>query len=58
MIQPDHPVGVLLRKELGAIKIPPRPAVMSSIEHEMRSRAPNFGTLESIISRERQNFCV
>ena len=40
----------LLRLELGSIKIPPRPAVMSSIEKEMRSQAPNFGALESIIS--------
>lgn len=40
----------LLRVELGSIKIPPRPAVMTNIEQEMRSRTPNFGTLESIIS--------
>lgn len=50
MTHPSEPVDELLRKELSAIKIPPRPAVMSNIEQEMRSRAPNFGTLETIIS--------
>lgn len=39
-----------LGKELGDIKIPPRPAVLSAIESEMRSRAPNLGALEKIIS--------
>lgn len=50
MTQPTQPVDELLRTELRAIKIPPRPAVMLNIEQEMRSRAPNFGTLEAVIS--------
>lgn len=43
-------VQVELGKELGGIKIPPRPAILSHVEAEMRSKAPNLGTLESIIS--------
>jgi len=40
----------ILHVELAGIKIPPRPSVMLSIEREMRNPAPNFGTLEEIIS--------
>jgi HD-like signal output (HDOD) protein len=50
MTESSNQVADLLNAELSTIKIPPRPAVMSSIEQEMRSRAPNFGTLESLIS--------
>lgn len=39
-----------LGKELGDIKIPPRPSVLSAIESEMRRSAPNLGTLEKIIT--------
>jgi HD-like signal output (HDOD) protein len=46
----DHAVGPLLSAELSAIKIPPRPAVLSNIEQEMRSKAPDFGALAKIIS--------
>jgi HD-like signal output (HDOD) protein len=47
----DKPTDITtqLNVELSTIKIPPRPAVMSSIEQEMRSRSPNFSTLEAII---------
>lgn len=37
-------------RELGGIKIPPRPAVLAAIEAEMRRSAPNYGTLETLIS--------
>lgn len=47
---PSKDITHHLRAELNSVKIPPRPAVMSSIEQEMRSLTPNFGTLESIIS--------
>lgn len=40
----------LLRVELSTVKIPPRPAVLSNIEKEMRSKTPNFGVLEQFIS--------
>lgn len=47
---PAGDVGKRLGSELGAIKIPPRPAVLASIEAEMRGKSPNFGTLETFIS--------
>ena len=47
---PAGDVGKRLGSELGAIKIPPRPAVLASIEAEMRGKSPNFGTLEIFIS--------
>lgn len=43
-------VVVMLRGELTAIGIPPRPAVLASIEAEMRRDTPNFAELERIIS--------
>jgi HD-like signal output (HDOD) protein len=43
-------VGPTLAKELGAIKIPPRPAVLMHIEEEMRSKTPNLNKLGEIIS--------
>lgn len=43
-------LGRMLGDELGAIKIPPRPAALSNIESGMRSAAPNFGELEKLIS--------
>jgi HD-like signal output (HDOD) protein len=51
-LNPSATAGVeaQLGNELSSIKIPPRPAILMHIETEMRSKAPNFGTLESIIS--------
>lgn len=49
-MSPSKDITSQLSAELSSVKIPPRPAVMSSIEQEMRSQVPNFGTLESIIS--------
>lgn len=43
-------VSGLLLRELSTLKIPSRPAILSSIESEMRSKAPNFATLETTIS--------
>ena len=43
-------VTALLNDELVRIKIPTRPAVLSSIEAQMRSRTPNLGALEKVIS--------
>ena len=47
---PEKDVTVLLNNELSGIKIPTRPAVLSSIEAQMRSRSPNLGALEKVIS--------
>ncbi len=47
---PEKDVAVLLNNELHGIKIPTRPAVLSSIEAQMRSRSPNLGALEKVIS--------
>jgi HD-like signal output (HDOD) protein len=43
-------VATQLHSELSSIKIPPRPAALSSIENEMRSKAPNFGAMAMLIS--------
>lgn len=45
-------VTELLGRELSAIKIPPRPAVLAHIEKEMCSRAPNLAALGEIISAD------
>jgi HD-like signal output (HDOD) protein len=50
MQQSNSDVVIMLRNELVTIGIPPRPAVVASIENEMRSDAPNYGELEKIIS--------
>ena len=47
---PEKDVTALLNNELTRIKIPTRPAVLSSIEAQMRSRTPNLGALEKVIS--------
>lgn len=47
---PGQEIGSLLGDELGVIKIPPRPAVLLSIEREIRSGAPNYAILEQMIS--------
>ncbi len=39
-----------LNSELSAVKIPPRPAALSHVEAEMRSKAPNFATMAQLIS--------
>lgn len=49
---PDRRAGEisdLLRLELSAVKIPPRPAVMARIEREMRNPTPDFATLEAVV---------
>jgi HD-like signal output (HDOD) protein len=43
-------IGAALKIEFADIKIPPRPAVLSSIEKEMRSKSPNLAALEKVIS--------
>lgn len=48
--QTSSNVVIMLRNELVTIGIPPRPAVVASIEKEMRSEAPNYAELEKIIS--------
>lgn len=45
-------IGSLLHVELSTIKIPPRPAVLTGIESEMCSKAPNYAALEHVISHD------
>lgn len=45
-------VALALREELVTIGIPPRPAVLTNIEQEVRSKAPNYGNLSRIISQD------
>ena len=43
-------VEASIGSEVIAIGIPPRPAVLERIEHEMRQEEPNYSTLEKLIS--------
>lgn len=52
MTQHADEVDSLLHAELSVINIPPRPAVLLGIESEMRSKAPNYSALESVISQD------
>lgn len=44
--------GPLLHRELGSIKVPPKPAILTRIEQEMRNGEANYVVLEKIISSD------
>lgn len=44
--------GPLLHQELTSIKVPPKPAILARIEHEMRHSEANYASLEKIISSD------